>query len=188
MVEGNSIRATVRMTGVAKNTVSSSWSTWGRPAASTGHDDARPALRRIQVDEIWSFVLSKQKNVPESKRGEYGDVWTWIAIDADTKLVPSFLVGRRDAEDAQRFMTDLAGRLANRVQLTTDGHKAYLTAVEGVRVTSTTGSWSRFTARTRPRRSASRYSPAPASARTHRRSRATPTRRTSPPATSSART
>ena len=89
-------------------------------------------LKRIQCDEIWSFCYSKQKNVPEEHKGEfgYGDVWTWTAIDADTKLIPTWLVGLRDGECATEFIKDLAGRLANRVQLTTDGHKAYLEAVE----------------------------------------------------------
>jgi IS1 family transposase len=89
--------------------------------------------KRIQCDEIWSFVYAKEKNVPEEKRGQfgYGDVWTWVAIDADTKLVPSFMVGNRDLQSASIFMDDLAGRLSSRVQLTTDGHRAYLEAVEG---------------------------------------------------------
>ena len=81
---------------------------------------------------LWSFCYAKQKNVPQEHRGEfgYGDVWTWTALCADTKLVPSWLVGSRDAFDAEVFMRDLASRLHNRVQLTTDGHRAYLTAVE----------------------------------------------------------
>ena len=86
--------------------------------------------QRIQCDEIWTFVGSKQKNVPDEKRGEYGDWWTWVAIDADTKLVPSYRVGPRDLQEAHLFMDDLAKRLRNRVQLTTDGFKPYLTAVE----------------------------------------------------------
>ena len=90
--------------------------------------------KRIECDEIWSFVYAKQKNVPEEMRGQfgYGDVWTWVAIDADTKLVPCFLVGKRDAGYAFEFLNNLAGRLAHRIQLTTDGHRAYLEAVEGV--------------------------------------------------------
>jgi IS1 family transposase len=88
--------------------------------------------KRIQCDEIWSFCYAKEKNVPEEHRGEfgYGDIWTWVAIDADTKLVPSFCVGNRDAKTAKIFMDDLASRLANRVQLTTDGYKIYLNAIE----------------------------------------------------------
>jgi len=88
--------------------------------------------RHIQCDEIWSFCYSKQKNVPENKQGKfgYGDVWTWVAIDADTKLVPSWRVGLRAAGYAYAFMADLKSRLANRVQLTSDGHRLYLWAVE----------------------------------------------------------
>src|SRR6266705_2194179 len=89
--------------------------------------------QRIEADEIWSFCYAKSKNVPAEHEGEwgYGDVWTWVAIDADTKLVPSWAVGRRDGFTAQAFIRDLADRLATRVQLTTDGHKVYLEAVEG---------------------------------------------------------
>jgi IS1 family transposase len=88
--------------------------------------------KRIQCDEIWAFVYAKEKNVPADKKGKfgYGDVWTWTAIDADTKLVPSFMVGNRDAQSARMFIDDLASRLASRVQLTTDGLKVYLNAVE----------------------------------------------------------
>jgi IS1 family transposase len=89
--------------------------------------------RRIQCDEIWAFCYAKEKNVPEEYKGQlgYGDVWTWTAIDADTKLIPSWLVGGRNGEYAKKFIQDLASRLSNRIQLTTDGHKAYLEAVEG---------------------------------------------------------
>jgi IS1 family transposase len=88
--------------------------------------------KRVQCDEIWSFCYAKQKNVPKDKRGQfgYGDVWTWTAICADSKVVPSWLVGGRDADSAYWFMRDLAARLAYRVQLTTDGHNAYLSAVD----------------------------------------------------------
>jgi IS1 family transposase len=88
--------------------------------------------KRIQVDEIWSFCYAKEKNVPKQYEGEfgYGDVWTWVALDADTKLVPSWLVGWRDAEWANTFMQDLASRIKNHIQLTSDGHKAYLNGVE----------------------------------------------------------
>ncbi len=91
------------------------------------------ACKRIQVDEIWAFVYAKQKNVATAKRQDlaYGDVWTWTAIDADTKLIPSWFVDGRDSDAAIIFMDDLASRLANRIQLTSDGHKAYLEAVEG---------------------------------------------------------
>jgi IS1 family transposase len=89
--------------------------------------------KRVQCDEIWSFCYAKERNVPQDKRDQfgYGDVWTWVGIDADTKLVVSYFVGERDSFTATDFMRDLAGRLANRVQLTTDGYRAYLTAVDG---------------------------------------------------------
>jgi IS1 family transposase len=133
LVEGNSIRATVRMTGVAKNTVVKLLADLGLACAEY-QDKVFHNLpcKRIQCDEIWSFCYAKEKNVPKDKRGKfgYGDVWTFTAICADTKLVPSWHIGRRDIGDAITFMKDLAGRLSNRVQLTTDGHKMYLEAVE----------------------------------------------------------
>jgi IS1 family transposase len=132
LVEGCSIRSTVRMTGVAKNTILKLLVELGE-ACSVYQDAALRNLpcKRLQLDEIWSFVGANQKNVPEEHRGlGRGDVWTWTAIDADSKLVPSWFVGLRDGETAQLFVRDLAGRLADRVQLTTDGHKAYLEAVE----------------------------------------------------------
>lgn len=134
LVEGNSIRATCRMTGAAKNTVVKLLADLGQ-ACSEYQDWTLRGLecKRLQCDEIWSFVYSKAKNVPVEHRGTfgYGDVWTWTAIDADSKLVPCWLVGERNLPDAWAFMTDLADRLAHRVQLTTDGHRAYLEAVEG---------------------------------------------------------
>lgn len=133
LVEGCSIRSTVRMTGVAKNTVVKLLVDLGR-ACARYHDDNVRRLRckRIQCDEIWSFVYAKQKNVPEPLKGVYGygDVWTWTAIDADTKLCVSWLVGLRDAGCAREFMLDVAGRVLQHLQLTTDGHKSYLDAVE----------------------------------------------------------
>lgn len=135
LVEGNSIRATCRMTGAAKGTVTRLLESVGK-ACEAYQDKVFKNLpcKNIQCDEIWSFCYSKDKNVPEEHKGEfgYGDVWTWVALDADTKLVPSWCIGMRDARYAYEFMTDLEGRLANRVQLTTDGHKAYLKAVETV--------------------------------------------------------
>lgn len=133
LVEGNSVRATVRMTDVAKNTVAKLVQDLG--AACAAYMDRtlwNLPCKRIQCDEIWSFVYAKAKNVPADKIGEFGhgDVWTWVAIDADTKLVCSWLVGRRDAGCAYEFMQDLAPRLAHRVQLTTDGLNVYLNAVE----------------------------------------------------------
>lgn len=134
LVEGNSIRATVRMTGVAKNTVAKLLVEIGA-ACSIYQDKALRNLqcKKIQCDEIWGFCYAKQKNVPEKKQGQFGfgDVWTWTAIDPDSKLVLSWLVGLRNAKWAKVFMKDVAGRLAHRVQLTTDGHRAYLEAVEG---------------------------------------------------------
>jgi IS1 family transposase/lambda repressor-like predicted transcriptional regulator len=133
LVEGNSIRSTVRMTGVAKNTVVKLLSDLGR-ACSEYQDVVLRKLpcKRIQCDEIWAFCYAKEKNVPSDLKGKFGfgDVWTFTAICADTKLIASWLIGRRDIECATEFMKDLAGRLNNRVQLTTDGHKMYLNAVE----------------------------------------------------------
>ncbi len=134
LVEGMSVRATCRVTGVAKNTVTKLLVDLGE-ACSAYMNEVMIGLpcRVLECDEIWSFCYAKAKNVPADREGEFGvgDVWTWVAIDAETKLVPSFLVGRRDAMDGYRFMTDLAGRLKHRVQLTTDAHRPYLTAVEG---------------------------------------------------------
>lgn len=128
LVEGNSIRATVRMTGAAKNTVAKLLRDLGE-ACSVYQDKVLRDLpcQRIQVDEIWSFCYSKQKNVPASKRGQfgYGDVWTWVAVCADTKLIPCWVVGLRDGGSASDFMHDLASRLRGRVQLTSDALKAY---------------------------------------------------------------
>ena len=132
LVEGCSIRATVRMTGVAKNTVSKLLLDLG--AACTQYQDetlGNLPCRRIQCDEIWSFVGAKDKNIPtDRQKFRRGSVWTWTAIDADTKLVPSWLVGTRDLGSAYTFLHDLADRLSHRVQLTTDGHRPYLEAVE----------------------------------------------------------
>jgi IS1 family transposase len=133
LVEGNSIRATVRMTGAAKNTIVKLLVDLGTACAEYQNKAlVNLPCKRVQVDEIWSFCYSKAKNVPEDKRGQfgYGDVWTWTAIDADTKLVPCWLVANRDAEAAEVFINDLKSRLANRVQLTSDGLKVYLNAVE----------------------------------------------------------
>ena len=132
LVEGNSIRATARMTGVAFNTVLRFVADAGR-ACSIYQDETfhNLACKRLQCDEIWSFVGCKDRNLNgnSSDRGR-GSVWTWTAIDADTKLVPCWYVGARDAGAAWQFMHDLKARLANRVQLTTDSHKAYMSAVD----------------------------------------------------------
>jgi IS1 family transposase len=132
LVEGNSIRGTVRMTGAAKNTVTKLLIDLGE-ACSAYQDLALRELpcKVVECDEIWSFCYAKQKNVPDEHRGTfgYGDVWTWTALCADTKLVPSWLVGERTTDDAIVFMRDLEGRLANRVQMTTDGLRAYWTGI-----------------------------------------------------------
>jgi IS1 family transposase len=134
LVEGNSINSIVRMTGVSKVTILKLLRELG-PACADYQDRALRNLKckRIQCDEVWQFVYAKEKNVPADKKGKfgYGDVWTWVAMDADTKLVPSFMVGNRDAQSATIFIDDLKGRLVNRVQLTTDGLRVYLEAVEG---------------------------------------------------------
>lgn len=133
LVEGTSIRATVRMTGVAKNTIVKLLADLGMACAEYQDRAFRNlTCKKIQCDEIWSFVGAKAKNVPEDRKHEfgYGDVWTWVSMDAETKLVPCWLVGPRNTEAAMEFIHDLADRLANKVQLTTDGHKPYLEAVE----------------------------------------------------------
>jgi len=133
LVEGNSIRSTVRITGAAKNTVIKLLVDVGIACAEFQNVTLRDlSCRRIQCDEIWSFCYSKAKNVPDKHKGQfgYGDVWTWTAICADTKLAVSWLVGDRTTDTAAIFIEDLASRLSNRVQLTTDGHNAYLQAVE----------------------------------------------------------
>jgi IS1 family transposase len=133
LCEGNSIRSTARITNSAINTVVKMLREVGAACLEYQDEHLRNlSCKHIQCDEIWSFCYAKQKNVPNDKQGQFGcgDIWTWTAIDADTKLVPSWLVGLRDAGCAYKFMNDLKGRLANRVQLTTDGHKVYLWAVE----------------------------------------------------------
>ncbi|MHB1527534.1 MAG: IS1 family transposase [Candidatus Dormibacteria bacterium] len=134
LVEGNSILATVRITGVAKNTVAKLLVELGE-ACSEYQDEILGDLtcRRIECVEIWSFRYATEANVPAEHKNEFGyvDMWTWVAIDADTRLVPGWLVGERDSPTAIEFMTDLGDRLANRVQLTTDGLTCYLVAAEG---------------------------------------------------------
>ncbi len=133
LVEGNSIRATVRMTGGAKNTVAKLLVDLGT-VCSIHQDIVLRDLpcKNVQCDEIWAFCYAKERNVPVEKRGQfgYGDVWTWVALDADTKLVVTYRVGSRELQDAYSFVHDLATRLRNRVQLTTDGLSAYLRAVD----------------------------------------------------------
>ncbi|HYM20699.1 MAG TPA: IS1 family transposase [Candidatus Kapabacteria bacterium] len=133
LTEGMSLRATSRMTDVSRNTVSKLLLEIGE-ACERYHDERVKnfTTKKVQVDEIWSFIYSKQKNVPEAMKDQdgVGNVWTWTAIDADSKLIISYAVGNRDAECALRFMKDIKSRLANRVQLTSDGFGAYASAVE----------------------------------------------------------
>lgn len=133
LVEGNSIRATARLTGTAKGTILKLLPEIGAACLAYQQEAfVNLPCKTVQCDEIWSFVSAKEKNVPRQERGQgRGDAWTWTAICADTKLVPSWYVGSRDAVAAYCFMEDLASRLANRIQLTTDGLRTYLTAVEG---------------------------------------------------------
>jgi IS1 family transposase len=133
LVEGNSIRATVRLTGAAKNTVTKLLVEVGERCQQFHDKSVRHvSARRVQVDELWSFVGAKAKNVPEEKKNSgMGDVWTWVALDAQSKLVLSYVCGGRDAEWALQFMKDVASRLTMRVQITSDGHRAYAEAVEG---------------------------------------------------------
>lgn len=131
LVEGSSLRAASRISGCSINTVSKLLVDVGR-ACIKFHNETVKNVRsqRVQLDEIWSFVYSKQKNVPEGMEDKAGDVWTWTAIDADSKLVISWLTGGRDADTASVFVKDVASRLSSRVQLTSDGYKPYLKAVD----------------------------------------------------------
>lgn len=132
LCEGASINATARQTGASKVTILKLLADIGEACLSYQREVfVNLPCRKIQADEIWSFIGSKERNTKaEKKEVGWGDVWTWTAICADTKLVPCWHLGTRDADAAAYFMEDLASRLARRVQLTTDGHKAYLSAVE----------------------------------------------------------
>lgn len=133
MSEGNSLRAITRMTGASINTVTKLLVDLGNACAKHHDDHVRGVTaKRIEADEVWTFCYARRDNVPEEKRGMfgYGDVWTWVGLDADSKLVVSWTCGRRDADTAYEFMQDLASRLVNRVQLTTDGLHAYLVATD----------------------------------------------------------
>lgn len=134
LCEGQSIRAVTRITGASKNTITKLLIDAGKACMAYHDANVRDVkAKRVQVDEIWSFTYAKARNVPTAKAAPdgAGDTWTWTAIDADSKLIVSYLIGGRDGECAMWFMDDLRSRLANRVQLTSDGHKAYLEAVEG---------------------------------------------------------
>ena len=132
MVEGNSIRSTSRMTGVARNTIATLLLDVAEACAA--HHDRRVRdvrVRRLQCDEIWAFVGAKKKNVtPEQEENGWGDVWTWTAIDADTKLCVTYYVGDRGKYSAYNFMRDAANRIVGRPQITTDAHRPYLQAIE----------------------------------------------------------
>jgi IS1 family transposase len=132
LVEGNSLRSTCRMTGVARNTITKLLVDLGQACMNYHDANVRNVrVRRLQCDEIWAYVGAKAKNVSVEKKAiGWGDVWTWVGIDADTKLVIGYLVGGRGADWAKDFMEDCASRIRGRVQITTDGHRAYLEAVE----------------------------------------------------------
>lgn len=132
LCEGTSMRATSRLADVSINTVTKLLIDAGK-ACSEYQDRALRNLpcKRLQLDEIWAFVYAKERNVPQGQKGlGRGDIWTWTAIDADSKLIASWMVGDRSGDTARTFVCDLSGRLANRVQITTDGHRAYIEAVE----------------------------------------------------------
>jgi hypothetical protein len=134
LVEGSSVNSTVRMTGVSKPTILKLLADLGTACAKYQDEKLRNLpCKRVQADEIWSFCFAKDKNLSEEMKGKFGfgSVWTWTAICADTKLMISWLAGERSVPYAVKFIDDLASRLASRVQLTTDGHKPYLRAVEG---------------------------------------------------------
>lgn len=133
LVEGASIRSASRMTGVAKGTILKLLGDLGDTCAAYQDNALRNLYcRRVQCDEVWAFVGAKEKNVPAQKRGQFGrgDVWTWVALDAESKLVVCWHLGKREAEDAFALIGNLARRVSHRIQLTTDGHRAYLVAVE----------------------------------------------------------
>ncbi len=133
LVEGNAINATARMAGVSKVTILKLLKDVGEACLAFENKTLRNlTCKNIQCDEIWSFCYAKEKNVPQNKKGQfgYGDVWTWTALDADTKLMCSWMIGDRSAATANMFMQDLAMRLANRVQITTDGYRPYVQAVD----------------------------------------------------------
>src|ERR1700704_293391 len=132
LVEGNSLRATTRMAGVSINTVSKLLTDVGEACAEYQDHTLRDlTCKTIEADEIWSFCYSKQRNIPEEHKGEfgYGDVWTWVALDADSKLAVSWLVGERNLGSCWAFIEDLKGRVQGRIQLSTDAHQTYVGVV-----------------------------------------------------------
>jgi IS1 family transposase len=133
LVEGNSIRSTVRITGVSKNTIQKLTCDLGEAVLEFQDKVLRDLrCRRVQLDEVWNFCYAKDKNLPDAMRGEpnVGSIWTWVAIDAETKLIMSWRLGARDAANANAFISDVADRLKTRVQLTSDGNRLYVDAVE----------------------------------------------------------
>lgn len=135
LVEGSSLRSVARMTGVSRTTIHRLLENVGETCLEYQDIFLRNLpCKNLQIDEIWSFCYAKEKNVPQEFKGMFGfgDTWTWVALDADTKLVPNWLVGSRDADTGYKFLSDLKKRLANRVQITTDGFKVYLKAIEMV--------------------------------------------------------
>lgn len=133
LTEGCSLRSTSRMVGVSINTVTKLLIDAGKACARFQHDAMRNlTCARLQLDEIWGFVGMKDRNIPAEREGEagIGSIWTWVAIDANTKLIPSWLVGLRDGDHAKAFVCDLASRLTQRVHITTDGLRAYVDAIE----------------------------------------------------------
>jgi IS1 family transposase len=135
LVEGNGLRATARITGFARMTIEKLLRDLGTACLAYQRATLRDLpCTRIQCDEIWSFIYAKQRNLPPSKRRTpgLGDIWTWTALCADTKLIPTWLVGRRNAQAARAFLFDLSLRIRGRFQLTTDGHTAYPDSVDRV--------------------------------------------------------
>lgn len=131
LVEGNSLRATARIANVSRNTVNKLFCEAGLVATAYCRNKLiNLNCERIECDEIWSFVYSKAKNVEKQNKHKSGDIWTWVALDPDTKLVPCWHVGKRSLMDADIFMCDLASRLNEKIQLTTDGYREYIDAVE----------------------------------------------------------
>jgi IS1 family transposase len=163
LVEGNSLRSTVRMTGIHRTTIQKLLVELG--AACSAYQDKvfrGLKLKRLQCDEIWAFCGAKERNAtPEQKREGWGDIWTWTALDSETKLVPCWLVGDRTMPTAYHFMQDLAGRLYNRIQLTTDSYKAYAVCVEGAFGADVDyGQIQKIYSNPNPREAQARYSPA----------------------------
>jgi len=163
LVEGNSIRATCRLTGAAKGTVLKLLADLGAGCARY-QDEKLMNLpcKRIQCDEIWSFCYAKQKNVPTQFKDRlgFGDIWTWTAICADTKLAVAWLVGERSIPYAMKFMNEIASRLSHRIQLTTDGHHPYIEAVDDAFAGAIDHAVLDKLYRNPPRDDATRYSPA----------------------------